>query len=176
MFEMYRSVHITAHESDHTIPEALYHTQARVFKVYERVLLRGWLRALWATVVRRSTELRPLPAQYSITPVVHMGQVRPISIAQIVGSEDRADDFDNAFLPLQDHTRNRWISIATAWVLGQALPPVELIQLGDEYYVRDGHHRISVARAFGQHTIDAVVLVWRLGPQPEQATELCAVV
>jgi hypothetical protein len=40
------------------------------------------------------------------------------------------------------------------------LPPVELIQVGDVYFVRDGHHRISVARMMGQDSIDAEVTVW----------------
>ncbi len=42
-----------------------------------------------------------------------------------------------------------------------ALPPVDLIQLGDTYFVRDGHHRISVARALGYAYIDANVTVWQ---------------
>jgi hypothetical protein len=42
------------------------------------------------------------------------------------------------------------------------LPPVSLVQVGDEYFVRDGHHRISVAKAFGQETIEARVAVWEV--------------
>jgi hypothetical protein len=44
---------------------------------------------------------------------------------------------------------------------GDPLPPVELIQVGSVYFVRDGHHRISVARAMGQQEIEAVVTVWQ---------------
>jgi hypothetical protein len=44
---------------------------------------------------------------------------------------------------------------------------VELIQIGEVYFVQDGHHRISVARALGQRTIEAQVVVWQVsGPLP----------
>ena len=46
---------------------------------------------------------------------------------------------------------------------GEYLPPVALIRSGDIYYVRDGHHRISVARAFGQMMVEAAVTVWKIG-------------
>ena len=58
------------------------------------------------------------------------------------------------------------MSIARACYLGQVLPPIELIRLGDTYYVRDGHHRVSVARALGQDEIDAQVIVWDVAPAP----------
>jgi hypothetical protein len=51
------------------------------------------------------------------------------------------------------------LNIAKLRLEGRPLPPVELIQVGDSYFVRDGHHRISVARAFGQTAIDAQVTV-----------------
>ena len=50
--------------------------------------------------------------------------------------------------------------MAAAVQTGQHLPPVELIQVGSAFYVRDGHHRISVARVLGQVTIEAEVTVW----------------
>jgi hypothetical protein len=50
------------------------------------------------------------------------------------------------------------------------LPPVQLIQVGDAYFVRDGHHRISVAHHLGQASIDAEVLIWgRSGPTPRNS-------
>ena len=45
---------------------------------------------------------------------------------------------------------------------GDIAPPVELIQVGDLYFVRDGHHRISVARAMGQEAIEAKVTAWHV--------------
>jgi len=92
-----------------------------------------------------------------------------VPVRQIRGSESRSDDFDADFRPRQTRTQGRWLSIATARLMGVTLPPVELLQVHDVYYVRDGHHRISVARAMGQEYIEAEVLVWELGAQP-----LCA--
>lgn len=95
-----------------------------------------------------------------------------VPIAQIRGSEGRSGDFDREFNPLQDRSRERWLSVAVARQQGKALPPVELIQIGEVYFVRDGHHRISVARALGQQTIEARVLVWQVtGPLPWEAPD-----
>jgi uncharacterized protein (DUF1015 family) len=83
-----------------------------------------------------------------------------VPIAKIQGSEGRCQDFDSAFHPTHNHTEERWVSIATAEKLEVSLPPVELIQVGEIYYVRDGHHRISVAKSLGQMVIEAQVTVW----------------
>jgi hypothetical protein len=86
--------------------------------------------------------------------------VRSVAIDQICGSEGRADDFDNAFNPLHERTRSRWLNIASLRLAELELPPVELIRLGETYFVRDGHHRISVAKALGEHYIDAEIILW----------------
>jgi len=83
-------------------------------------------------------------------------QIVPLN--NIVGSEGRAHDFDRAFFPRQTHTQERWLSVARAFYANVPLPPVELIKLGDLYFVMDGHHRISVARTHGQKFIDAHVI------------------
>ncbi len=89
----------------------------------------------------------------------HYAGARAVPIHQIRGSEGRYGDFDIDFNPLNSRTAGRWMSVAVAMSQGVTLPPVELIQVGEDYYVRDGHHRISVARAFGEKYIDAVVTV-----------------
>jgi hypothetical protein len=83
-----------------------------------------------------------------------------VPIRHIRGSGGRCNDFDTAFRPLQSHNEERWLNVAVARQMGVALPPVSLIQVGDVYFVRDGHHRISVAQARGQKEVDAVVTVW----------------
>lgn len=88
----------------------------------------------------------------------HAG-TRTVSICRIRGSESRAGDFDCDFNPLHDHNRGHWLSVATARQRGKTLPPVALIQVGDLFFVRDGHHRISVARTLGQSAIEATVEV-----------------
>jgi hypothetical protein len=88
--------------------------------------------------------------------------VRPVAIRQIRGSEGRSNYFDRDFHPLHDQARGRWLNIAKARQQGKHLPPVVLVQVGDFYFVQDGHHRISVARALGASHIDARVTVWQV--------------
>lgn len=64
-----------------------------------------------------------------------------------------------------------WAGVAAAWLAGVVFAPVELIQVGDSSYVRDGHHRISVPRAVGQRSIDAKPAVRKLDAQRQQAPQ-----
>jgi hypothetical protein len=86
-----------------------------------------------------------------------------VAIDDIQGSEGRQGDFDDQFHPLPDRTRQRWQSFARAVATGVGLLPVELIQAGQSYYVRDGHHRVSVARAMAEQEIEARVTIWNAG-------------
>lgn len=86
-----------------------------------------------------------------------------MALADIRGSEGRTNDFDDQFYPLTSQGRQRWQRVAQALIEGMALPPAELIQVGGEFYVRDGHHRLSVTRALGQEVIEANVTVWDQG-------------
>lgn len=98
-------------------------------------------------------------------------QVVPICL--IIGSEGRTTDFDRDFRPLREALRERWDSLAMMYLVPLQLPAIELIQIENAYFVPDGHHRISVSRAFGQLAIDAQVIIWKaLPPFPWQsATE-----
>ncbi len=92
------------------------------------------------------------------TPVPYFeARLKHVALSQIVASEGRAHEFDLQFAPLHEHIRERWQDIAAAWIAGQPLPPVQLIQVDERYIVRDGHHRISVAYAVGATTIEAVI-------------------
>ena len=83
--------------------------------------------------------------------------VRSVPLAQIIGSVNRYRDFDRVFLPTQGYTMDRWTRVNRAWYQDQSLPPVLLYQVGQAYFVVDGHHRVSVAREQGQAFIDAEV-------------------
>jgi hypothetical protein len=80
-----------------------------------------------------------------------------VPLDHIVGSEGRYSDFDRRFLPRSDTLRQRWSSIDRAMIEEVELPPVDLYKIGDIYFVRDGNHRVSVARQQGQDYIDAYV-------------------
>ena len=82
-------------------------------------------------------------------------QVVPLDA--IVGTVDRSVDFDRGFRPTSARLRSRWERIAAAQRRGEALPPISLFQVGDLFFVRDGHHRVSVAKSLGREDIDAYV-------------------
>src|SRR5579859_4205479 len=88
----------------------------------------------------------------------HDAGARAVPLAAIVGSVGRYRDFDTAFLPRQNQTRGRWLNIDRAHYEELSLPPVELYGLGETYFVKDGNHRVSVARERGQEFIDANVI------------------
>ncbi|MBR0032704.1 MAG: transcriptional regulator [Treponema sp.] len=83
-------------------------------------------------------------------------QVIPVKL--IVGSEGRYQDFDNRFFPKRLHLKTRWEHIDMAHLNDIALPPISLYELGGVYFVRDGNHRVSVAKAKGIEFIDAEVV------------------
>ena len=83
--------------------------------------------------------------------------MKTVPVASIVGSEGRYNDFDNMFFPKKSHLKNRWESIDRAHLQNTILPPINLYVIGGLYFVRDGNHRVSVARARGIEFIDAEV-------------------
>ena len=83
--------------------------------------------------------------------------LREIPVNAIVGSVGRYADFTRDFLPRLDSDQQRWARVKAA-ILGMAgLPPIEVYKIGDAYFVRDGHHRVSVARQLKSETIQAYV-------------------
>jgi hypothetical protein len=84
--------------------------------------------------------------------------VREIPLDAITGTLEpsRALQFDHAFRPAP-LARTRWERVWMAENRGTVLPPISVVKLGDQYAIRDGHHRVSVARARGALTIDAIV-------------------
>lgn len=84
--------------------------------------------------------------------------VQTVPISKIVGSMDRYQDFDRAFLPRKKFTQGRWKNVDRAYYEDVHLPPVQLYKVGDIYFVKDGNHRVSVARERGVEFIDAEVI------------------
>ncbi len=131
-------------------------------RLYRDACSTAWLGNMVLALTKRCRHLldletvRPAHAVHGS----HYIGIRQVPIRQIRGSEGRCSDFDASFRPLNIHNEWRWLSVATARLKGVTLPPVELIQVGEDYFVRDGHHRISVARAMGQDYIDAEVTIW----------------
>jgi hypothetical protein len=80
-----------------------------------------------------------------------------IQLDSIVGTVDRTHDFDRGFRPTTPRVRGRWQRIAAAQRRGESFPPISVYRIGDLHFVRDGHHRVSVAKSLGREDIDAYV-------------------
>ncbi len=110
-------------------------------------------------LTRSKHDLLPLEDVLSIlkpTNETYQG-MQTVPIDLIVGSEGRYRDFNGHFLPRRDHLRSRWVKVNMAHYEDIILPPVKLYEIGGVYFVRDGNHRVSVAKLRGQMAIDAEV-------------------
>lgn len=95
--------------------------------------------------------------------------IRPIPVKQIVGTASRRSDFDKDFLPKRREVRERWQRVERAFPEG-GFPPIVVNQVGDSYFVVDGHHRVAIARQRKIDYIDAEVTELRTDYQiPEDA-------
>jgi hypothetical protein len=92
--------------------------------------------------------------------------LQTIELDSIVGTVDRTKEFDRAFRPMSPRVRARWQRIAEAQRRGESFPPISVFRIGELHFVRDGHHRVSVARSLGRDDIDAYVteVHTRVGP------------
>ena len=145
----------------------------RAIQDFDRARARAFRRSLGTILTGRAQRLR------SIEPALRaaglegrsFGGVKEIPVDHIVGSvapDAKTADFDPAFLPVNRRLRERWTRIYQAMVEGDELPPIDVYKVDDNYYVIDGHHRVSVARDLGRPTINARVINIRtrapLGP------------
>lgn len=139
----------------------------RLPAMFAKMLAHGALHRLWAKLTRHSFQLLDLEETLKKSPLEssHYAGIKSVSIDRIRGTEGKTNEFDAEFNPTQERSRTRWIAIAREKLRGYSLPPVELIQIGNIYYVRDGHHRISASRALGQAYVDAEVTIIRLRQQ-----------
>ena len=83
--------------------------------------------------------------------------LQDIPLDKIVGSVGRYQDFTRTFLPRTHADRQRWARVKALMEGMTGLPPIEVFQVGDVYFVKDGNHRVSVARDMGAKTIQAHV-------------------
>jgi hypothetical protein len=90
-----------------------------------------------------------------------------IELDSIVGTVDRGREFDRSFRPTSGRVRRRWERVAEAQRRGKSMPPIDVYRIGELHFVKDGHHRVSVARALGHDKIDAYVteVITEVGPE-----------
>lgn len=120
-----------------------------------RVLLHDFLRRLRG----EPNELLPFGAVTDLRPKGESYKgLQTIEVDKIIGSVDRYGDFDAHFLPKEPFTLERWTRLRQAQLEGTEFPPIDVYKVGETYFVKDGNHRTALAKALGQHYIDAYVI------------------
>jgi nucleotide-binding universal stress UspA family protein len=121
---------------------------------------RADLELLSARLTGRSAELlsfEEIRRRLKASPERGWRELRVIPLDVIVGSVGRYTDFTRSFLPLNENDLTRWASVRAAFLSQRGVPPIELFQVGDVYFVLDGNHRVSVARSLKLTEIEAYV-------------------
>lgn len=134
-------------------------------------LMSDWILPL----LGRPTELLPFDEvreRLELASFVDRGVIE-VPVDRIVGTLERERDFSRAFLPRGEDLRERWEGVRRLAEGPRGFPPIELYQVGEIYFVVDGHHRVSVARSFGNRAIEARVREFRtpvpVGPDVDLA-------
>ena len=127
---------------------------------FDQALRKGFWRSFFSWFNGKDNRLLPFDEVRRLLP--YQGQhylgMRMVPLRQIIGSVGRYQDFDRAFLPRRSELSSRWVRIDMAHLQDVILPPIEVYKIGEAYFVKDGNHRVSVARERGQTEIDAYVI------------------
>jgi len=146
---------------------------------FTRARRRACLRAVAARIRREHASNRllsfdDLRREFAANNRLHRG-TRVVEVEEIIGSVGRWWDFDRSFLPARASVGHKWKRIDRAFHRAADLPPVELYEIGDAYFVVDGHHRVSVARYHDVPTLEAAVVEFypKRPAAPVPATSKC---
>jgi hypothetical protein len=132
-------------------------------KAFRHERWRAKVEQILARLTGRSTDLLCYWEAYdSLMPKANYKIGRQeIPLAHIVGSVDRCTEFTRRFLPLRDRSQQRWTHIKSAFSSAKPLPPIQVYQVGEVYFVADGNHRVSVAQQQGMTHIYANIVQTR---------------
>lgn len=126
--------------------------------------------SLWARLAGTNTKPGLFPEQApEKSPNRKFLGMQDIPVEQVTGTLNRQHDFDGEFRPLKSYLRDRWVNVYLALEDG-GWPPIVVHKVGQDYYVEDGHHRVSVARLLGMAYLQAKV--WEY-PVCTQQTRKC---
>ncbi|MFN8459757.1 MAG: hypothetical protein U0401_34765 [Anaerolineae bacterium] len=134
----------------------------------QRAFIEEWLNFFTG----RSTELLSfdeIKQKLNLQDAAYKG-LHEIELAKIVGSTGRYRDFTRTFLPKSDLTQERWRRVDEVAHSEMGFPPIEVYQVGEVYFVRDGNHRVSVAHTHGAKTIEAYVIEYKT-PVPVESQD-----
>ncbi|WP_245593106.1 transcriptional regulator [Deinococcus frigens] len=154
-------------------PQATSMSRSTARVEVERARLMSDVRDLVAILRRQPNELLPFDWVKHLAPLgEHSLGVQAIEVSHIIGSVDRYREFDRHYLPKEKHLDERWIGVRSAQLQGKELPPIQVYKVGELYFVKDGNHRVSVARRQGQAYIDAHVIELNVTVPPEESDTL----
>lgn len=135
-------------------------TQLNADRSFERARAQAFVERVVGQLRGQPTDLLPFELvkdKLDLLPSSDRG-LHDIPLERIVGSEGRYNEFTRSFLPRKGRVRQRWERVYAAVESREGVPPIEVYQVGDVYFVKDGNHRVSVARELGARTIQAHVI------------------
>jgi len=149
--------------------------QIEAIQEFDRLRERAILTELVSFITRSEVGLLPFDMVREKLHIREVGErgLRDIPLDKIVGSVGRYNDFTRHFLPRTSSIRERWAKVRSLAEDLQGWPPIEVYQVGDVYFVKDGNHRVSVAMEMGLKTIQAYVTECA-SPVPLDSTDTAA--
>jgi hypothetical protein len=141
---------------------------------WERARRAAFVQDVLATFTQHPAALLPFEEvrqKLQLSNTRYLG-LQNVPLDHIVGSVDRYQDFTRAFFPRLDHLQDRWRRIDRLMTSGRGIPPIELYKVGQVYFVRDGNHRVSVARHHNMPTIEAHVWEYKTHVPLEPDTDI----
>ncbi len=148
-------------------------SKARADIAFSKAISKAFTQELKALLFRRSKRLLPfddVKERLNLWYGENIG-IKTVPLNSIIGSQGRYKNFTRHFLPLEENLRNRWKQIDIAMESGRDLPPVELYKVCNAYFVKDGHHRVSVAKAKKKVSIEAKVFEYNCDLSLDDTTD-----
>jgi glucose/arabinose dehydrogenase len=146
-------------------------------RLYTRVTIVGQFARIWGMLRGKNNqrlEFAAIPEDVYTTVATTRASAVPISRIRGTAQPGQQQQFDAAFRPTTSDIRKRWLRVAMAYERAIDLPPVELVEIDGEYFVRDGHLRVSAARAMGRTYVEANVTSYRADAVRPKTRIACA--
>lgn len=126
---------------------------------FRALVLQAFFQSVFNRMIGKPTQLRSFgEARKKVGPsVTGTKKLREIDLDQVRGSVGRYGDYTPGFLPRHLSDEDRWVRVKRIVNGTGGLPPIEVFGLGGEYYVEDGHHRVSVLKQLGVRHVEAWV-------------------
>jgi hypothetical protein len=139
--------------------EAMNNNLSSAINDFQRARRKGTIELFLARLTGRSADLFSYEEVRRAMHAINQSDkgLQEVPLKAIVGSMGRYKDFTHSFMPRHESDAHRWAGVSMAAERGQGLPPVELYKIDEAYFVKDGNHRVSIARGLDMPTIEAWV-------------------